>query len=128
MCVHINYAYSILSIFQEKLETLVKSSWVRVILPVTIVLVYKRIRKKIVLIHTNTSTFIQTCIHKRHLLAFYLYIFTIFGLFYVQIYSNTVKPTYTIHFLQCKRPKQIFAKNCQLSAKSSTQFSKFFHL
>ena len=70
MCVLIYYAYSILSNFQEKLETLVKFI---VILLVTIVLVCTRIRKKIVLILTNTSTCIHTRIHKKYFFLAFVY-------------------------------------------------------
>ena len=134
MCGHIYYAYSILSNFQEKLETIVKFK-----LGYSYSSSYNCFRlhahKGKNCTHTYKHINLHTYTHTQKVLflAFacrLLEIFTqkIFITFYVWIYSNTVKPAYTLWFLQCKRRKQRFAKKCQLSANSSTPFSKVAHL
>ena len=70
MCVHIYYAYSILSSFQEKLETLVKVKLGYSYSSSYNCFGLQAHKEKTVLIHTNTSICIHTRIHIRYLLAF----------------------------------------------------------
>ena len=70
MCVHLYYAYSIVSHFQEKLETLLKIKLSYSYSSSYNCFDLQAHKEKIVLTHTNTSNCIHTRIHKRYLLAF----------------------------------------------------------
>ena len=130
MCVHIYYAYSILSNFQEKLETLVKFK-----LGYSYSSSYNcfglHANKEKNCTHTSKHINLHTYTHTKKVffLAFVYRLLEIFTQKYFHYvlrmiifkYSQTFIPLW---FLQCKRCKQRFAKKCQLSANSSTPFSE----
>ena len=132
MCVHIYYAYSILSNLQESLETLVKIKLGYSYSSSYNCFGFQTHREKNCT-HTYKHISMHTYTHTQKKLLAYAYEHNyshkiIIITFHVKICSNTIKTYIHKLILQCKRRKQRFAKKSQLSAKSSTQFINFFHL